>query len=94
MNSIYICKDCRTTFKRPAIQIETHGLESPPYEEFKVCPNCASLDYIRAIACYMCGEYITEGKIAESDEFYLCEDCFTVIDFEDLEKTSDHDFFD
>lgn len=37
---MYKCNECGYEFEYPEIQIETHGLDTPPYEEIRVCPYC------------------------------------------------------
>lgn len=37
----YQCLDCGRKFSEPEKYQETHGLDSPPYEEWYGCPYCA-----------------------------------------------------
>lgn len=39
-DSHYICFDCGEEFDTPKLYIETHGLDSPPYEKVRGCPVC------------------------------------------------------
>jgi NAD-dependent SIR2 family protein deacetylase len=36
----FICTECGITFDEPKTITEKHGLETPPYEEIDVCPEC------------------------------------------------------
>jgi len=42
---IYKCNDCGYEFEYPKIIEESHGLDTPPYERFAVCPCCLDTDY-------------------------------------------------
>lgn len=37
---MFQCVDCNKIFDRPAVRVETHGLDGPPYEEWNCCPYC------------------------------------------------------
>jgi len=37
---LYECVVCKYVFDRPKYFIETHGLDSEPYEIISVCPRC------------------------------------------------------
>lgn len=39
-----MCNDCGAVFEYPDVYEERHGLSSPPYERFLVCPECRSED--------------------------------------------------
>lgn len=43
----YICNVCENEFTEDELDfvIETHGLDTPPYERIAVCPHCGSDDY-------------------------------------------------
>ena len=41
---MYKCESCGGIFDEFDFVIETHGLESPPYERRAVCPYCGSDD--------------------------------------------------
>ena len=60
---MYLCRECKNLFEEPKTYVETHGLENPPYEEFKCCPFCGG-GYVKTMPCDYCGEYI-EGKYVE-----------------------------
>ena len=42
---MYRCNWCECEFEEPSISVETHGLDTPPYEEISVCPNCGDTDF-------------------------------------------------
>ncbi len=42
---MYVCEDCGCEFYEPHIYEERHGLPSPPYEQFAVCPRCYSTNF-------------------------------------------------
>lgn len=54
---MYYCKNCRSEFESPEIFRETHGLSSPPFENFCVCPFCKSTDFkeMEIKYCHACG---------------------------------------
>lgn len=61
--------------------VETHGLDTPPYEEYEVCPGCFSTNITKGIQCDCCGEYIIDRYAqVESGERY-CDSCYVVKDF-------------
>lgn len=71
----YLCLDCDRFFEEPRKCRETHGLDTPPYEYFYVCPYCEG-SFIEAIRCDICREYII-GKYIELDNgIRICEDCY------------------
>lgn len=67
---MYICEDCGEVFEEPKTFYESHGLDSPPYEQWSVCPNCSSTNYKEAHECSRCGEY------AANLEDGLCDICY------------------
>lgn len=72
---MYICLDCLNVFESPIYYTETHGLDSPPYEHWEGCPNCAGA-YVEAKECSKCNEYITTDYIELKDGDCVCEDCY------------------
>lgn len=72
----YLCLDCGMLFDEPRKCRETHGLDTPPYEYFYVCPNCEG-SFIKAFKCDMCGDYITEAYIELVDGKRVCRNCYT-----------------
>ena len=72
---MYICHECGKTFEEPKKVVETHGLDSPPYEKWLVCPHCKSADFGEAQECERCGrlcEELTEGlcNVCYEDMYY------------------------
>ena len=66
------CENCKRVFENEdAIEItETHGMETPPYEKFYVCPYCHG-QFETANKCRVCGEY----DYAEDMIDNVCPDC-------------------
>lgn len=80
---MYICLDCGCIFENPRKYVETHGLDSPPYEEWNGCPYCGGV-YTEARKCDGCEKWI-DGEFVEilpSHEVY-CDECFELKDIED-----------
>ena len=79
---MYRCVNCGNLFEEgeQAVWYETHGLDSPPYEELRGCPVCNG-DYEEVHQCKECGDWHTE------DELYggWCENC--------LRETINYDTF-
>lgn len=42
---MYICESCEGEFEEAETVIETHGLDTPPYEKIAVCPYCGADDF-------------------------------------------------
>lgn len=55
---MYKCLDCGHLFEEgeQATREETHGFDTPPYEEFTGCPICDG-DYEEIKPCKICGSY-------------------------------------
>ena len=68
---MFICNDCGAIFDNPEVEYETHGLDSPPYERWLICPNCRSSSFEEALLCTRCYEYVTEL----TDD--LCDECYS-----------------
>lgn len=66
------CSDCGKVFENDeAVEItETHGMETPPYEKFYVCPNCRG-NVEKAKKCRICGEYDYEEDMLDD----VCTAC-------------------
>lgn len=81
---MYVCIDCEGLFEDTKRCIETHGLDTPPYEEWYVCPYCGGGDYVQTEQCDLCGDWIT-GKYVELDDGrFVCDDCYQLKDIEDM----------
>ena len=76
----YQCHECDRRFEEPDIVIETHGLDSPPYEEIGVCPYCKGW-FEEMHRCEICGEYFTEDELTGG----VCDECV-------YEKATDIEF--
>ena len=76
----YQCHECDRRFEKPDIVIETHGLDSPPYEEIGVCPYCKGW-FEEMHRCEICGEYFTEDELTGG----VCDECV-------YEKATDIEF--
>lgn len=76
---MYVCLECLERFNKPTLMVETHGLDSPPYEEKMVCPYCSG-PYTYAYQCDCCDEYIVANYIKTDDGRRYCEHCFVSID--------------
>lgn len=78
---MFTCLDCGYTFQRPSHYIEKHGLDTPPYDEYEACPDCGG-NYVEALACDGCGEWITGTYVKINQERY-CENCYCEMEFGD-----------
>lgn len=77
---MYVCVEGHI-FEEPRKYIEQHGLDTPPYEEFSVCPCCGET-YTEAYNCDCCGEYIT-GRYIKVDHKRYCDDCYITYEIGD-----------
>lgn len=76
---MYLCLDCKNTFEEPKEYIERHGFSHPPYEVFYTCPYCGG-NYVEALLCSCCNNWVT-GKYIELDDItVICEDCYEIKD--------------
>jgi formylmethanofuran dehydrogenase subunit E len=70
-------------FQNPNDYVETHGLDTPPYEHFTGCPVCGG-NYVPYKQCDYCGNPILDGYVViKSGEVY-CENCYKQKNIEDL----------
>ena len=67
---MYICKECGFVFDEPKELVETHGLSTPPYETWYVCPNCNDTAICEAQECERCGTVCAELSKG------LCDVCY------------------
>lgn len=72
---MYICLDCGEIFEEPKYYTEKHGLDTPPYEEYRGCPVCGG-GYEGAKICDICKSYITDEYIVTSNNDIICENCY------------------
>lgn len=70
---MYRCDKCGTIFdaNEAKMIMESHGLDSQPYEELMACPSCSSLDNVWVEKCEICGEWEDRQYIHGG----VCEDC-------------------
>lgn len=66
----YKCDHCGREFEEPDIVTETHGLDSPPYEEIGVCPYCKGW-FEEMHKCKICGEHYTDDGLTSG----VCDAC-------------------
>ena len=71
----YVCLECGRLFEDTKHYVQTHGLDTPPYEEWDGCPYCSG-DYTRAHICSECGEYIIDNYIKTTSGARYCAECF------------------
>lgn len=75
--NMYYCLNCGFLFIKPKHYIEKHGLETPPYEEWYGCPSCSG-NFIEALKCDGCGNYITTEEFCVIGDDKFCEHCFQI----------------
>ena len=78
---MYMCADCGFVFEEPKHYTETHGLDTPPYEEWSGCPLCSGA-YSKTLQCDECGRFFT-GNYLVYDYMVICEDCYQIRNTED-----------
>lgn len=79
---MYICVECNRLFEEPKRYVETHGLDTPPYEEWYGCPFCSG-SYTYAYRCHCCDDFITGDYIKTDDDLRYCENCYQKMDIGD-----------
>ena len=79
---MWICLDCNELFQDPAHYVNTHSLDTPPYEEYDGCPYCGGA-YAEAHECDCCGEWITGDYIKTADGKRYCENCYITMELGD-----------
>ena len=69
---MYYCSACGCEFETADLFTETHGLESPPFEERRCCPLCGSGEIKpQAVSyCRCCG-----AKLASGEKEYCSPSC-------------------
>lgn len=81
--SNYVCVACGSLFDQPADFIETHGLDTPPYEHIYTSPCCHE-NFVEARYCSGCDEVITtETYVQVQNGERYCEQCFSLHQLED-----------
>lgn len=74
---MYVCADCGSVFAEPKRVIETHGLDTPPYEEYNACPDCYGMCIVETFTCDCCDEHIRDAYILVNNGERYCSDCYT-----------------
>lgn len=82
--SKFICIDCECLFTNPKHYVESHGLDTPPYEEYDGCPRCGGA-YTEAYQCDECERWITGEYIKTTSGQRICENCYNVMEIGDEE---------
>lgn len=77
-----VCKECFRTFQEPECYVNTHGLDTPPYEHYDACPYCGGA-YVETYECDVCGEWITGDYIKLESGERICEECYTPMELGD-----------
>ncbi len=80
---MYICLECGKIFNTPKKCIETHGLDTPPYETWHGCPYCEG-NYTETYECDVCGQWITGEYVVLDDGTTACYNCYVIRDIADL----------
>lgn len=81
---MYYCPNCKSEFDEPKL-IKDYVVNDP-YPDgpiICVCPFCRSEDFVQAVKCDGCGEYIIGEYVKVSDRNY-CEDCYEMCDTTDF----------
>ena len=73
----FVCVECGHVFETPATYGEKHGLETPPYEHMRTCPNCGGA-FCKATVCDGCGEVITSEYVRINNGSCYCDNCFSL----------------
>lgn len=74
---MFICLDCGCVFDEPKHWIETHGLDSPPYEEWDGCPSCGGA-YAETHKCDGCNDWLCGTYAETKNGNKYCERCFII----------------
>ena len=76
---MYICLECCKFFERPRLYVDTHGLDTPPYEEHYGCVYCGGA-YTEAHKCDGCGNYIIGDYVKLQSGERFCENCYYIME--------------
>ena len=77
-----LCLECDALFEEGQTYVERHGLDTPPYEVTKGCPSCGG-NYVDALLCAVCGEWITGNYIKIGNHMTVCDNCYSLRSVED-----------
>lgn len=79
MMTLLVCIECGEIFDEPVYWEETHGLDTPPYEQWSGCPHCRG-SYTEAYKCDCCDEWIrTERYFKTEEDKRYCDDCVRIM---------------
>lgn len=69
---VFRCNECGHLFEEgeQVEWVETHGLNSPPYEAWSGCPICKG-DYVETEECEICGGHYLSEDLSGG----VCRDC-------------------
>jgi hypothetical protein len=81
---MFVCLDCQHLFQDPQHYVETHGLDTPPYEHAYGCPKCGGV-YVETHKCDCCGNWIVDDCIKTNNDLWFCQDCYRTIPLEEVE---------
>ena len=79
---MFACKDCGFVFENPKHFVDTHGLDSGPYEHYYGCPKCGGA-YAETYRCSACDEWINDIYIKTDDDERYCQNCYRHMDIDD-----------
>ena len=74
---MFICLDCGCVFDEPKHWIETHGLDSPSYEEWDGCPSCGGA-YAETYKCDGCNDWLCGTYAETKNGNKYCENCYEI----------------
>ena len=74
--------ECGRIFDEPRCYVETHGLDTPPYEVYYGCPKCAG-SYAEAYKCDECNKWIDGSYIKTTLGQRICENCYSIMEIGD-----------
>lgn len=74
---MFICLDCGCVFDEPKHWIETHGLDSLPYEEWDGCPSCGGA-YAETYKCDGCNDWLCGTYVEVENGNKYCENCYEI----------------
>ena len=76
---MFVCLECGNLFEEPEHWEETHGLSTPPYEQWSGCPRCRN-GYVETFRCNCCDEWIIDDTyIKTEDDKRYCFNCYRVM---------------
>ena len=79
----YHCLECGYLFYYPKLYVERHGMDEPPYEQYKGCPKCGG-HYVPVEMCDGCHEEIVgDYAYIYSSGKKFCKDCFCIRNIND-----------